>query len=267
MERAGPRVLVVGGLEAAGRVGLLADAEAVRSRAGAPVLVASAITAQGRSTFSSQPVSPALLASQIRAARELGRLDAVKLGVVPGLAQLTAVRRALAGLDTPWVVDPVVRASSGGRLSTLSAPAYRSLAGPRVWITPNAVEAGWLLGAPAPRTVAEASAAARVLLELGFGGVVVKGGHLPGASVVDVLATRQGLWVFRSPRLRRSAYHRGTGCRLASALATELGRGRSPAQALTRARAQVRTYLRSTPGAKHRGRINRGAGSGGRQRR
>ena len=216
------------------------------------MLVASAITAQGRSTFSSQPVSPALLASQIRAARELGRLDAVKLGVVPGLAQLTAVRRALAGLDTPWVVDPVVRASSGGRLSTLSAPAYRSLAGPRVWITPNAVEAGWLLGAPAPRTVAEASAAARVLLELGFGGVVVKGGHLPGASVVDVLATRQGLWVFRGPRLRRSGHHRGTGCRLASALATELGRGRSPPEALTWARAQVRTYLRSTPGASGR---------------
>ena len=235
---------MVGGLEASGRMGLLADAGAVRARGGAPVLVASAITAQGRSTFAAGPVSPALVAAQIRAARELGRFAAVKLGVVPAPQQLRAVRRALAGLDVPWVVDPVVRSSAGGRLSTLSAEAYRSLAGSRVWITPNAVEAGWLLGAPGVRTVAEAKAAARVLVELGFGGVVVKGGHLGSTSAVDVLATRKGIRIFRSTRLRRGAQHRGTGCRLASALATELGRGTPPPLAIARARRLVRRFLR-----------------------
>jgi len=235
---------VVGGLEPSGRVGVLADAEAVRARGGAAVLVASAVTAQGRSTFSARPVPPVLVAAQIRAARELGPVQVVKLGVVPGPAQLGAVRRALRGLDVPWVVDPVVRSSTAGRLSTLPARSYRALAGPGVWVTPNAAEAGWLLGTPPVRTVGEARDAARALVRLGFGGVVVKGGHLAGASAVDVLATAKGSWIFRSSRLVRQPHHRGTGCRLASALATELGRGTAPAVAVVRARAVVRAYLR-----------------------
>lgn len=238
-----PRVLVVGGLEPSGRVGLLADAEAVRARGGVPVLVATSVTAQGAATFSSQPVRPALVAAQIRAARELGPLDAVKLGVVPGPACLKAVRRALAGLAVPWVVDPVVRSSTGGRLSRLSAKDYRQLAGARVWITPNAIEAGWLRGTAPLRTVAEAGDAARGLRSLGFGGVVLKGGHLQSVAAVDVVATGEGVAVWRSPRLARALSHRGTGCRLASALATELGRGTSPSIAVARARGVVRGYL------------------------
>ena len=242
-------MLVVGGLEPSGRAGLLADAEAVRARGGVPVLAASSVTAQGRTTFSFEPVRPVLVGAQIRAARELGPVHAVKLGVVPGPGQLAAVRRALGRLDVPWVVDPVVRSSTGGRLSALSARAYRALAGAPVWVTPNAVEAGWLLGQPPLRTAGEARDAARALVELGFGGVVVKGGHLAGASAVDVLATQKGTWLLRSARLPRGPHHRGTGCRLASALATELGRGTTPLEALRRARAVVRAYLRTRPAA------------------
>ena len=108
------RVLLVGGLEASGRAGLLADAEAVRARGGVPLVVAAAVTAQGRRTFEWTAVAPALVAAQIRALRELGPIDAVKLGMVPGAGQLRAIRRALRGVVVPWVVDPVVRASSGG---------------------------------------------------------------------------------------------------------------------------------------------------------
>lgn len=241
--RAVPRVLLVGGLEASGRVGLLADAEAVRARGGVPLLVASSITAQGRSTFSWRPVDPRLVAAQIRAARELGPVHAVKVGVLPGLTQLRAVRRALGGLRIPWVVDPVVRASTGGQLSRLPARAYLDLAGPAVWLTPNAVEVAWLLGAAPVRTVAAEREAARALVGRGFGGVLVKGGHLPGASAVDVLATHEGTSIFRGARLRRGARHRGTGCRLAAAFATELGKGTPPPLAVARARQLVRRYL------------------------
>jgi hydroxymethylpyrimidine/phosphomethylpyrimidine kinase len=239
-----PRVLVVGGLEASGRVGLLADAEAVRAQGGVPLLVATSVTAQGRSTFSWQPVHPLLVAAQIRAALELGPVHAVKLGVLPGVPQLRAVQRALRGLPVPWVVDPVVRASSGGRLSGLTAGAYLGLVGSRVWLTPNALEAAWLLRTPPVRTVQEATEAGRALVDRGFGGVVVKGGHLAGASAIDVLARRGGTSSFRSPRLRRGARHRGTGCRLASALATELGRGTPPPLAVARARQLVLRFLR-----------------------
>ena len=222
---AAPRILLVGGLEPSGRAGLLADADAVRARGGVPLVVAAAVTAQGRRVFAWNPVTPGLVEAQIRALRELGSIDAVKLGMIPGPAQLRAVQRALSGTRVPWVVDPVVRASSGGRLSGLARRDYLDLAGPDVWLTPNAVEA------------------AQLREGLGFEGVLVKGGHLGGRTVFDVLAWQGRARAFRSARLRRGPEHRGTGCRLASALATELGRGTTRVRAVARARALVRRFL------------------------
>jgi hydroxymethylpyrimidine/phosphomethylpyrimidine kinase len=241
----------VGGLEPAGRAGLLADAEAVRTRGGVPLVIAAAVTAQGRRTFAWRPVAPALLTAQIHAVRELGPIDAVKLGMLPGSGQLRAVQRALEGTRVPWVVDPVLRASSGGRLSGLGRGDYLALAGRDVWLTPNAAEAAWLLGLKRLTRVTEARRAAELLEALGFAGVVVKGGHLAGKTVVDVLARQGKAREFRSTRLRRGPEHRGTGCRFASALATELGRGTSGDRAVTAARALVRRALRvSHVGAK-----------------
>jgi hydroxymethylpyrimidine/phosphomethylpyrimidine kinase len=233
----------VGGLEPSGRAGLLADAEAVRARGGVPLVVAAAVTAQGRSTFSWRPVVPALLAAQIHALRELGPIHAVKLGMLPGSAQLRAVQRALEGIHVPWVVDPVVRSSTGGRLSRLGRRRYLTMAGRDVWLTPNTDEAAWLLGLGPLASSAEARRAAELLQALGFEGVVVKGGHLPGPGVVDVLAWQGRARSFRSTRLPRGPEHRGSGCRFASALASELGAGRTPVQAVTAARRVVRASL------------------------
>ncbi|HZJ54580.1 MAG TPA: bifunctional hydroxymethylpyrimidine kinase/phosphomethylpyrimidine kinase [Myxococcaceae bacterium] len=238
-----PRVLLVGGLEPAGRAGLLADAEAVRKRGGVPLVVAAAVTAQGRRTFDWRAVVPALIAAQIHALRELGPIHAVKLGMMPGSGQLRAVQRALEGVRVPWVVDPVVRASSGGRLSGLGRRHYLSLARRDVWLTPNAGEAAWLLGLGRIANAHEARRASRLLEALGFEGVVVKGGHVPGPGVTDVLAWKGRARSFRSTRLPRGPEHRGSGCRFASALATELGAGVPPVRAVSAARGVVRASL------------------------
>jgi len=225
-----------------------------------PLVIAAAVTAQGTRTFSWRPVAPALLSAQIHAVRELGSIDAVKLGMLPGRGQLRAVQRALEGTRLPWVVDPVLRASSGGRLSGLGRGDYLALAGGDVWLTPNTVETAWLLGLQRLTGVTEARRAAELLEALGFAGVVVKGGHLAGKTVVDVLAWKGKLRELRSTRLRRGPEHRGTGCRFASALATELGRGTLGDRAVAAARALVRRGLRASPvgaGAKSR----RGQGS------
>jgi hydroxymethylpyrimidine/phosphomethylpyrimidine kinase len=137
-----------------------------------------------------------------------------------------------------------VTASSGGRLSGLGRRDYLDLAGPDVWITPNAVEAAWLLGVRRLEDAGEAQRAASILEALGFEGVVVKGGHLGGRTVVDALAWQGRVRAFRSTRLHRRPEHRGTGCRFASALATELGRGTAAETAIARARAVVRRSLR-----------------------
>jgi len=238
-------VLLVGGLESSGRAGLLADAESVRARGGVPLVVAAAVTAQGKRTFSWDPVAPRLVSAQIRALRELGPIHAVKLGMLPGASQLRAVRQALRGTRVPWVVDPVVRASSGGRLSGLGRREYLDLARARAWLTPNALEAAWLLGLARLDTPADARSAAVLLQAQGFEGVVVKGGHLAGGRVVDVLGWKGRAFVSRSVRLPRGPEHRGSGCRFASALATELGRGAPPEQAVSQARRLVRRMLRA----------------------
>ena len=113
------------------------------------------------------------------------------------------------------------------------------------------VEAAWLLGeARGGQEVAWALQSARRLIQAGFGGVVVKGGHrLRGA--VDVAQAGSRVERLTGARLRRQAGHRGTGCRFASALATELGRGTTAERAVATARLLVRRTFRRPrePGA------------------
>lgn len=237
-------MLLLAGLEPTGRAGLLADVATVRVLGGQPVGIATALTAQGTRTFASRAVAPALLERQIAAALELGRVDAVKLGMVPGRAALRALRRALADVSARWVVDPVVRTSAGQPLSTLSARDYLALADAGVALTPNLDEAAWLLGeADAQRDVAWAMGAAERLRGAGFGGVVVKGGHL-ARGAVDVVVEGERVTRLEGQRLARRAGHRGTGCRFASALAVEWARTGDLMLAATRAKAVVADYLR-----------------------
>ncbi|WPB74041.1 bifunctional hydroxymethylpyrimidine kinase/phosphomethylpyrimidine kinase [Archangium violaceum] len=239
-----PRVLLCAGHEPTGRAGLLADVAAVRALGGVPVAVPSAQTAQGRETFLYQPTPARVLGAQVKAALELGPLHAVKLGQVPGPALLDALRDALDGVDAWWVVDPVVRTSRGEPLSKLTRRHYLGLAGPKVVLTPNLDEAAWLLGGGEVRSVEEAREAGRALVAHGFGAVLVKGGHRDSGAV-DVLGLPDRDVLLEGERLERAPDRRGTGCRLASALAVELGRGKTPTAAARRAKSYVTRYLRT----------------------
>ncbi len=239
-----PRILLCAGHEPTGRAGLLADLGVVRALGGAPVAVPSAQTAQGRGTFLYQPTPVRVLRAQVAAALELGPLHAVKLGQVPGPGLLAALRESLASVDAWWVVDPVVRTSRGEALSKLTRRHYLALAGPKVVLTPNLDEMEWLLGGGAVRTVEEAREAGRALVAHGFGAVLVKGGHR-ATGAVDVLCLPGQEVVLEGERLERPPERRGSGCRLASALAVELGRGRSPRVAARRAKSYVTRYLRT----------------------
>ncbi len=237
-----PRVLLLAGHEPTGRAGLLADVATVRALGGAPVAVPTAQTAQGRVTFASEPTPERLLRAQITAALELGPVGAVKLGMVPGPPSLSALREALSGVDAWWVVDPVVRTSKGEPLSLLTAKDYLGLAGPRVVLTPNLDEAAWLLGHASVGSVEEAEEAGRALVALGFGAVLVKGGHR-AEGAVDVLCMSGRTRRLSGERLARPPERRGTGCRFASALACELARGGELEAAAHHAKAHVARYL------------------------
>jgi hydroxymethylpyrimidine/phosphomethylpyrimidine kinase len=113
-------------------------------------------------------------------------------------------------------------------------------------LTPNVPEAAALTGRPVA-DLEGMRAAAEALLALGAGAVLVKGGHLTGAAVRDVLADAAGMEVFESPRIDTRHTH-GTGCTLASAIATGLAQGLPLREAVVRARAYLQEALRRAPG-------------------
>jgi hydroxymethylpyrimidine/phosphomethylpyrimidine kinase len=227
-----PAVLVLAGLDPSGGAGLLADAEAIRAMGARPLCVATALTVQTRrAALRYESVKPDLIADCMRALLEEEDVRAIKIGMVGNAANARAIR-ALLPAGIPAVVDPVLAASSGtplfeGPASTLLEMASGSI------LTPNIPEAQVLCGGPAD---------AERLLREGPQAVLLKGGHLEGTPV-DVLATRAGTESFRAPRIAARA--RGTGCRLASALAAGLARGMALREAVIAARALVRDYLQA----------------------
>jgi hydroxymethylpyrimidine/phosphomethylpyrimidine kinase len=227
-----PAVLVLAGLDPSGGAGLLADAEAIRAMGARPLCVATALTVQTtRAARSFKAVDAALIADSMRALLEEEDVRAIKIGMV-GDAANARVIRALLPQGIPVVVDPVLAASSGTPLFSGSPRELLELARGAL-LTPNLAEAEALLEGPAD---------ARTLLARGPAAVLLKGGHLPGPPT-DVLALPGNTESFSAGRIPVKA--RGTGCRLASAIAAGLARGTPLREAVIDARRYVREYLQA----------------------
>jgi hydroxymethylpyrimidine/phosphomethylpyrimidine kinase len=230
-------VLVVAGLDPTGGAGLAADAEALAWAGARPWLVAAALTAQGpRGARGAFPVAPEILAAQLGALEGAERPRAVKTGMV-GTAANAALVAARVPARVPLVVDPVLAASSG--LPLLDGPpraALLPLLERAALATPNWPE----LAALAGRAIGSDEEAIRAARELPARAVLVKGGHREGAPT-DLLV--QGRRVNRFTGRRRAGTARGTGCRLASAIAGLLARGVALDEAVRRAKRFVERYI------------------------
>jgi hydroxymethylpyrimidine/phosphomethylpyrimidine kinase len=227
-----PAVLVLAGLDPSGGAGLLADAEAIRAMGARPLCVATALTVQTTGAARSfKAVDAALIAESMRALLEEEDVRAIKIGMV-GDASNARVIRGLLPQGVPVVVDPVLAASSGTPLFSGRPRELLELARGAL-LTPNLAEAEALLEGPAD---------ARTLLARGPAAVLLKGGHLPGPPT-DVLALPGNTESFSAGRIPVKA--RGTGCRLASAIAAGLARGTPVREAVIDARRYVREYLQA----------------------
>lgn len=244
-----PRVLVVAGLDPSGGAGLLADAEALRAVGASAWVVATALTAQGPGsatrTRGFAPTTPRFLHAQLDAllgGRERAR--AVKTGMMATAALVGALAERLSGpalRRAPLVVDPVLAATSGARLLRGRggpAAALAPLLARARLVTPNLGELAALTG----DDVSTDAAAVRAARRLPARAVLVKGGHREGAPV-DLLI--EGREVVRFPGRRRRGTARGTGCRLASAIAGLLAQGNSLQESIARAKRLVERYLDS----------------------
>jgi len=224
-------VLCIGGLDPAGRAGLLADARAVHAMGARPLCVATALTFQSSLRMTGYEAVPAhTLDRQLEVLLRDEAIDAVKVGQLASADNAAVVSRLPMAL--PIVLDTPLASSGGVALFPLDAlAAYTPLLARAVLVTPNAPELA-VLGREMPLETREA--AISIARDLGAAAVLVKGGHLPGAEVEDVLVTVDETVSFRSPRL--PGPFRGTGCRLASAIAARIAQGDDLSLAVSLAR-------------------------------
>jgi len=248
------RVLIIAGSDSGGGAGIQADLKTVTALGGYAMTAIAALTAQNtQGVYGILPVPPEFIALQIKVVLEDLGADAVKTGMLGSAEVVDTVVASLEhyGPAIPLVVDPVMVAKSGDALlepAAVEALSQRLL--PRATVvTPNLPEAAVLTGLEL-HSVADMRRAAERILALGPRAVLLKGGHLEGETLSDLLLTDQGEEVFTSPRIVSRDTH-GTGCTLASAIATGIAQGLSARDAVERARRYVRRAIETAPGLGH----------------
>jgi hydroxymethylpyrimidine/phosphomethylpyrimidine kinase len=217
--------LAIGGLDPGGGAGIAADLRAFAAAGAFGCAAVAIVTVQSTDGLARvRPVSARDLRAQAEEVIAHQRVRAVKVGALGTEGNVRAVAELLARHDElPAIVDTPMLPTRG-RPRLLARGAMRALREellPRATlVTANADEAGALLGETV-RTVGEAHDAARELVRLGARAVLLKGGHLAGASAIDVLAIGGDVIELRARRLSVGAIH-GTGCTLASLIAGRL---------------------------------------------
>ena len=241
-----PRLLTIAGSDSGGGAGIQADLKTFSALGCFGMSAITALTAQNTCGVRAiHGVPPQMLTDQMDAVIEDIGVDAVKIGMLHSPEIVQAVANAIDRHALPHVVlDPVMVATSGAVLidSPAIAALVRELFGRAVLVTPNLDEASLLMG----RTLAneeDMQAAALELLARGARAVLLKGGHLAGDVVSDLLqvAGAAPYWM-RAPRIVTANTH-GTGCTLSSAIAAHLALGDSLVDAVEAARAYVRSAL------------------------
>jgi len=192
-------------------------------------------------------VPPEILRDQIDAVVEDIGIDAVKIGMLHSPEIVRTVAQALARHNLPHVVfDPVMVATNGAKLITDEAITVlvTELFPRAAVITPNLDEAGLLVGRTL-RSQPDMLSAAQTLLGQGARAVLLKGGHLAGDDVADLLLlpNAEPIWL-HGPRIQTANTH-GTGCTLSSAIAAHLGLGLGLMDAVRAARAYIRQALQA----------------------
>ena len=244
-----PRILIIAGSDSGGGAGIQADIKTVTMLGGFAMTAITAITAQNTLTVEAvMPVPAEMVLKQIDAVVSDIGVDAVKIGMLGSAETALAVADRLEQLDdVPIVFDPVMISTSGSALADeASVAAFEKLIAQSTVVTPNVPELAALTGL-AITTDAEMEMAARWLARRMQGAVLAKGGHLLSETVVDLLVADGGVQRWEGERIETRDTH-GTGCTLASAIATGLGKDLLLPEAITEARRFVRAAMLAAPG-------------------
>jgi hydroxymethylpyrimidine/phosphomethylpyrimidine kinase len=239
-----PRILVIAGSDSGGGAGIQADIKTITMLGGHAMTAVTAITAQNTTGVQAvHPIPTAMVLAQIDAVVSDIGIDAVKIGMIGSAETANAVAdylehfaplRGREGSRVPIIFDPVMIATTGATLAdTATIAAFTRLMRLATLVTPNLPELSALGGEATIRALGPA--------------LLVKGGHADGDIVEDRLITDAGDTLWTNPRIETRDSH-GTGCTLASGIATGLAAGLPLADAIDRAIAFVRAALAAAPG-------------------
>jgi hydroxymethylpyrimidine/phosphomethylpyrimidine kinase len=252
LDTSGPRgrVLILAGSDSGGGAGIQADIKTVTMLGGYAATAITAVTVQNTLGVSHvHPIPASVVEAQARAVLDDIGADAFKTGMLGDAEMVETVARILdSAPGVPAVIDPVMVAKGGAALLADEAVgAVRTLLAPRAaLLTPNAPEAEALTGLSVA-TTDDLRRAGSILLGMGARAVLMKGGHVAGESVIDILMTPDGETLFQGARIETRHTH-GTGCTLASACAAGLAQGLPLADAVARAWDYVRRAMAGAPG-------------------
>lgn len=245
-----PVVLSIAGSDSGGGAGIQADLKTFQAFGVFGTTAITAITAQNTVRVSAIHVIPAeIVAAQIAAVAEDLSPHAVKSGMLATKGLVQAVAEALQAHELPnYVLDPVMVSTSGARLLDPDAERgiLEELAPLATLITPNLDEASILTGGPVTDS-AGMRRAAEYLVRGGARAALVKGGHLDGNEVVDILYDGTDWREWRRPKVRTRSTH-GTGCTLSAAITAGLAHGRAVPDAVEDALAYLQRALAAAPG-------------------
>jgi hydroxymethylpyrimidine/phosphomethylpyrimidine kinase len=246
-----PIALTIAGSDSGGGAGIQADLKTFARYGVFGASVLTAITAQNTLGVRGwERVSPGLVRAQIDAVAEDLRPAAIKSGM---LGDADVVRAVAGGIAThaltPYVLDPVMAATSGDPLLTPDAveAIVTELFPLATLVTPNLDEVAMLLGERITDLAGMEHAARTLVQRFGARGALVKGGHLAGDDLVDVLYDGVELRRFQHARIATTSTH-GTGCTLSAAVAASMALGGSLTDAVEDALAYVHRAIATAPG-------------------
>ena len=242
-----PTALTIAGSDSGGGAGIQADLKTFAAHGVYGTSAIAAVTAQNTIGVSGVHVLPDdFVTAQIEAVvADLG-CDAVKTGMLANSTIVEAVAAAVESFELPnLVVDPVMVAKSGDHLlddEAVHALRWTLVRLARV-VTPNIPEAE-VLARMSIGSLADMREAASRIAALKPAAVVIKGGHLAGPEVVDLLFENGEFTEFIGPRIEGRNTH-GTGCTFAAAIAAHLAKGAQLKDAVAAAKSYVEGAMRN----------------------
>lgn len=250
MTRSIPVTLTIAGSDSGGGAGIQADLKTFHAFETFGTSAITAVTVQDTQRVHDVHAVPVdVVRAQIRVVAEDLGPEACKTGMLATAELVEAVASEIREQALPnYVLDPVMVATSGDRLLDRDAEsAVLELLAPLASVvTPNLDEAGLLWGRPV-RTEADMVAAGEAFCDRGAAAALVKGGHLEGSEVVDILVDGSGVRRWRREKLTTRHTH-GTGCTLSAAIAAGLAHGRPLTEAVEDALDYAHRAIAAAPG-------------------